>query len=87
MRILKFSFIATFMLLAGATGGLVAAVVYGLANIGSASISELAFTLVAAPAFQALIVLIYGVLGYPVYVYLARRGKLNLADPFRSDAS
>jgi hypothetical protein len=85
MRILKFSFIATFLLIAGATGGFVAAIVYGLANIESVATSELILAVLLAPLFQALVVLLYGLLGYPVYVYLAKRGKLSLSDPFRND--
>ena len=85
MRILKFSFIATFSLIAGATGGLVAAVAYLILNAGTISGSHAVLTIFLAPLFQALVVLGYGMLGYPVYKYLAKRGKLEFLDPISEE--
>ncbi len=82
MRKLNFSFVASFMLLAGATGGLVAALFYTLSNVTSISLTDALLTILLAPIAQALVVFIYGLLGYPVYSYLVKRNRFKFPQPF-----
>jgi len=65
----------------------VAATVYLLSNASTITTSEAILTFVMAPVLQGLVVLVYGALGYPVYVYLAKRGVLGLADPLKDDST
>ena len=83
MQLIKLSFVVTFALVAGASGGAIAAITYILLNVGSIAATEALTTLALAPIFQALVVALYAVLGYPAYVYLAKRGILRLGEPMR----
>ena len=62
----------------GAVGGVVSALIYFLGHLGALNASTVVFVFIGAPLFQALLLCLYTLFGYPAIKWLAIKGKLDL---------
>jgi hypothetical protein len=65
-------------LLAGFFGGIISAVIYVLRNIAALTFGEAALILIAAIFFQALMLVVYSIIGYGAYSYFAKHRMFGL---------
>jgi|GEM_PF-2565022 len=62
----------------GATGGVLSAIFYLLRNLGNADYLTILLVFVAAPIFQALMLLLYTLVGHPVANWLIKKGVVKI---------
>jgi hypothetical protein len=76
--ILSFRFVLKFTFLCGLVLGIIAAPFYGLHYLSESELLKFILLIVLTPIANGIFLSISGAIGYPVYTYLARRGKFNL---------
>ena len=64
----------------GSLSGLASALFYAFSDQADKTFGTIALVFLVAPISQSLILIIYAVIGYPVYQYAVRRGILRKAE-------